>query len=162
MFPQVCWHVAMTLCNCGCDKTCACSHSLPHTSLALTFTVITFTVITFTVTGALGVPVHWSMKSGSRAVCLRFGPQTAGSGVDAPWSHPIEASFPGGVDRHVAITVRPPQPSETAKPGYTLPGPSLCKSPRFWADFLSLFLRHASCTICSQRRYCVRCCVLHL
>ena len=28
------------------------------------------------------------MKSGSRAVCLRFGPQTAGSGVNAPWSHP--------------------------------------------------------------------------
>ncbi|DBA72324.1 TPA: hypothetical protein ACH3X2_010565 [Trebouxia sp. C0005] len=47
-------------------------------------------------TGALGVAVHWSMKSDSWAVCLRFGPQTAGSGVNAPWSHPIEASLPGG------------------------------------------------------------------
>ncbi|KAL0023442.1 hypothetical protein WJX79_002822 [Trebouxia sp. C0005] len=47
-------------------------------------------------TGALGVAVHWSMKSDSRAVCLRFGPQTAGSGVNAPWSHPIETSVPGG------------------------------------------------------------------
>ncbi len=46
--------------------------------------------------GALGVAVHWSMRSDSRAVCLRFGPQTAGSGVNAPWSHLIEASFPGG------------------------------------------------------------------
>ncbi|DBB13379.1 TPA: hypothetical protein ACH3X3_005112 [Trebouxia sp. C0006] len=68
-------------------------------------------------TGALGVAVHWSMKSDLRAVCLRFGPQTAGSGVTAPWSHPVEASFPGGVDRHVAIPVQPPQPSETARPG---------------------------------------------
>ena len=67
--------------------------------------------------GALGVPVHWSMKSDSRAVSLRFGPATAGSGVDAPWSHPIEASFPGGVESHVAIPVQPPSPSETAKPG---------------------------------------------
>ncbi|DBB13347.1 TPA: hypothetical protein ACH3X3_005082 [Trebouxia sp. C0006] len=68
-------------------------------------------------TGALGVTVHWSMKSNPRAVCLRFGPQTAGSGVNAPWSHPIDASFPGGVDRHVAIPVQPPQPFETARPG---------------------------------------------
>ncbi len=71
-------------------------------------------------TGSLGVAVHWSMKSDSRAVCLRFGPQTAGSGVNAPRSHPIEASFPGGVDRHVAIPVQPPQPSETARPGHGL------------------------------------------
>ena len=76
--------------------------------------------------GALGVAVHWSMKSDSRAVCLRFGPQTAGSGVNAHWSHPIEASFPGGVDRHVAIPVQPPQPSETARPGEFLPYLSMC------------------------------------
>jgi len=65
------------------------------------------------------VAVHWSMRSDSRAVCLRFGPQTAGSGVNAPWSHLIEASFPGGGgwDRHVAIPVQPPQPLETARPG---------------------------------------------
>ena len=25
--------------------------------------------------------------------------------MNAPWSHPIEASFPGGVDGHVAIPV---------------------------------------------------------
>ncbi|DBA65520.1 TPA: hypothetical protein ACH3X2_003176 [Trebouxia sp. C0005] len=67
-------------------------------------------------TRALGVAVHWSIKSDSRAVCLRFGSQTAGSGVNVPWSHPIEASFPGGVGRHVAIPVQPPQPSETARP----------------------------------------------
>ncbi len=77
-------------------------------------------------TGALGVAVHWSMRSDSRAVCLRFGPRTSGSGVNAPWSHPIEASFPGGVDRHVAIPVQPPQPSETARPGDSLPYLSMC------------------------------------
>ncbi len=71
--------------------------------------------------GALGVAVHWSMKSDSRAVCLGFGPQTAASGVNAPWSHPIEASFLGEVDRHVAIPVQPPQPSETATPGDSWP-----------------------------------------
>ena len=37
--------------------------------------------------------------------------------MDAPWSHPIEASFPGGVESHVTIPVQPPSPSETAKPG---------------------------------------------
>ena len=42
--------------------------------------------------GALGVAVHWSMKSDWWVVCLRFGPQTAGSGLNAPWSHPVEAS----------------------------------------------------------------------
>ena len=67
--------------------------------------------------GSLGVPLHWSMKSESRAVCLRFAPPTAGSGEGSPWSHPLEASFPGGTDRHVAIPVQPPTPSETAKPG---------------------------------------------
>ena len=71
--------------------------------------------------GALGVAVHWSMKSDMRAVCLRFGPQTPGSGVNAPWSHPIKASFPGGVDRHVAIPVQPPHTPETARPGDSLP-----------------------------------------
>ena len=68
-------------------------------------------------TGALGVPVHWSVKSESRAVCLRFGVQTAASSSGAPWSHPVEAAFPGGVDHHVAIPVVPPEPAETAKPG---------------------------------------------
>ncbi|KAL3132004.1 hypothetical protein ABBQ32_14227 [Trebouxia sp. C0010 RCD-2024] len=67
--------------------------------------------------GALGVPVHWSVKSESRAVCLRFGPDTAGSKEGAPWSHPVETAFPGGFDRHVAIPVIPPAPAETAKPG---------------------------------------------
>ena len=71
--------------------------------------------------GAAGVPVHWSVGSGSRAVCLRFAPHTAGSKADAPWSHPIQASFPAGVDRHVAIPVQPPQPSETAEPGTPVP-----------------------------------------
>jgi len=76
--------------------------------------------------GALGVAVHWSMKSDSRAVCLRFGPQTAGSAVNAPWSHPNEASFPGGVDRHLATSVQPSQPSETARPGDFSPYLSMC------------------------------------
>ena len=76
--------------------------------------------------GALGVAVHWSMKSDSQAVCLRFGPQTAGSGANAPWSHPIEASVPGRVDRHVAIPVQPPQPSETARPGDSSAYLSMC------------------------------------
>ena len=57
------------------------------------------------------------MKTDSRSVCLRFGPKTAGSSPDAPWSHPIEATFPSGLDRHVAIPVTPPKPQETAKPG---------------------------------------------
>ena len=71
--------------------------------------------------GALGVPLHWSVKSDSRAVCLRFGPDTAGSsGGGAPWSHPVETASPGGLDRHVAIPVLPPAPAETAKPGTTL------------------------------------------
>ena len=69
--------------------------------------------------GAVGVPVHWSTKSESRSVCLRFGPKTAGSHADAPWSHPVEAAFPAGLDRHVAIPVIPPEPTETAKPGHT-------------------------------------------
>ena len=72
-------------------------------------------------TGALGVPFHWSMKSESRAVCLCFAPPTAGSGEGSPWSHPLKASFPGGVDRHVAIPVQPPTPSQTATPGAGLP-----------------------------------------
>ncbi len=76
--------------------------------------------------GAVGVAVHWSMMLDSRAVCLRFGPQTVGSGRTAPWSHPIEASFPGGVDQHVAIPVQPPQPSETARPGDSLAYLSMC------------------------------------
>lgn len=63
------------------------------------------------------MPVHWSIKSESRAVCLRFGPQTAASSSNAPWSHPVEAAFPGGVDHHVAIPVAPPEPADTAKPG---------------------------------------------
>ena len=57
------------------------------------------------------------MKSDLQAVCLRFGPQTAGSGVNAPWSHPIEVYSPGGVDSHMAIPVQPSQPSETARSG---------------------------------------------
>ncbi|DBB13333.1 TPA: hypothetical protein ACH3X3_005068 [Trebouxia sp. C0006] len=37
-------------------------------------------------------------------------PSDTGSGVNAPWSNPNEASFPGGVEKHVAIPVQPPQP----------------------------------------------------
>ena len=37
-------------------------------------------------------------------------PSDTGSGVNAPWSHPNEASFPAGVEKHVAIPVQPPQP----------------------------------------------------
>lgn len=86
--------------------------------------LVTRLTVYLCVTGALGVPVHWSMKSESRAVCLRFGPQTAASSSNAPWSHPVEASFPGGVDHHVAIPVAPPEPAETAKPGRN--GPLIC------------------------------------
>lgn len=57
------------------------------------------------------------MKSESRAVCLRFAPPTAGSGEGSPWSHPLEASFPIVADRHVAVPVQPPTPSQTAAPG---------------------------------------------
>ncbi len=98
-----------------------------HMQIILATLIYVYEVITVDMkAGALGVAVHWSMKSDSRAVCLRFGPQTAGSGANAPWSHPIEASFPGGVDRHVAIPVQPPQPFETARPGDSSAYLSMC------------------------------------
>ena len=66
-----------------------------HMQIILATLIYVYEVITVDMkAGALGVAVHWSMKSDSRAVCLRFGPQTAGSGVNAPWSHPHGGLLP--------------------------------------------------------------------
>ncbi len=116
-----------------------------HMQIILATLIYVYEVITVDMkAGALGVAVHWSMKSDSRAVCLRFGPQTAGSGANAPWSHPIEASFPGGVDRHVAIPVQPPQPFETARPGDS-------------SAYLSMCIDAFSATACSVHSPSIQC-----
>ncbi|KAK9819963.1 hypothetical protein WJX72_004515 [[Myrmecia] bisecta] len=65
--------------------------------------------------GAVGLPLHWSLKTDRRALCLRFAPETP-SQAAAPWSHPVEADFPNGTDRYVAIPVLPPPEASAAQP----------------------------------------------
>lgn len=59
------------------------------------------------IAGGTGVPLHWSLQSETRRVCLRFAPDSPGE-AGPQWSHPLELEKAlSSTARYISLPVRP-------------------------------------------------------
>ena len=57
--------------------------------------------------GGTGIPLHWSLQSDTRKVCLRFAPDSPGE-AGPQWSHPLELEKSlSSTARYISLPVRP-------------------------------------------------------
>ena len=55
----------------------------------------------------MGIPLHWSLQSDTRRVCLRFAPDSPGE-AGPQWSHPLELEKSlSSTARYISLPVRP-------------------------------------------------------